>query len=164
MVTSKLRVLILTALTAAICVVGSTIKVPGFITTAALDSAPAFLSVVYLSPIYSGFAALLGHFATALTSGFPLGIFHILIAAEMFAIVTVFNILHKKGFSIVKWLFLVLTNGLISPIPFYFIISPQFYFASLPSLLIATIINVVVVILIMPVLNKILRQWKVLNL
>lgn len=100
----------------------------------------------------------------ALTSGFPLGIFHILIAAEMFAIVTVFNILHKKGFSIVKWLFLVLTNGLISPMPFYFIISPQFYFASLPSLLIATIINVVVVILIMPVLNKILRQWKVLNL
>lgn len=63
MVSSKLRVLILTALTAAICVVGSAIKVPGFITTAALDSAPAFLSVVYLSPIYSGFAALLGHFA-----------------------------------------------------------------------------------------------------
>lgn len=53
---SKLRMITLTALTVAICVIGSFIKVPGFITTAALDSAPAFLSVLFLPPAFSGVA------------------------------------------------------------------------------------------------------------
>lgn len=70
----KLRKWILTAMVAAICAVGAMIKVPTFISTAALDSAPAFLGVVFLSPILAGGAAgLIGHFITALTSGFPLG-------------------------------------------------------------------------------------------
>ncbi|RUL57009.1 ECF transporter S component [Lysinibacillus antri] len=158
---SKLKLMTLTALIAALCVIGSFIKVPGFITTAALDSAPAFLSVAFLPPIFSGVAGALGHLATALTSGFPLGPFHFLIAAEMFIIVFFFNILHKNGFTMFKWVFLVVANGILSPFPFYFIISPAFYLSALPSLLVATIINVIIVIVVMPMLSKVLSNRKV---
>lgn len=161
---NQLKIMVLTALTAAICVIGSLIKVPGFITTAALDSAPAFLSVIFLPPLYSGIAGGLGHLATALTSGFPLGPFHLLIAIEMFIIVLLFNLLHKKGLKLLKWIFLIVANGVLSPLPFYFIISPEFYVASFPSLIVATIINVVVVMVLMPVLGKIVLHRKATNL
>lgn len=158
---NKLRIMILTALTAAICVVGSFIKVPGFITTAALDSAPAFLSVVFLPPVFSGIAGGLGHLATALTSGFPLGPLHLLIAGEMFLIVYAFNLLNRKGFHIFKWVFLIIANGVLSPLPFYFIVSSEFYFGALPSLVIAAAINVIVAIIIMPILSKVWNHREV---
>lgn len=154
----KLTTYVLTALIAAICVIGNFIKIPGPITTAALDSAPALLSVAFLPPLFSGITAALGHIATGLTSGMPLGVFHVLIAAEMFAILYVFNVLHRKGFSVLKWLFVIVANGIISPLPFYFLISPAFYAASVPSLLVATSINVAVAIVAMPVLQKVIAR------
>jgi len=160
---SKLRMITLTALTVAICVIGSFIKVPGFITTAALDSAPAFLSVLFLPPAFSGIVGGLGHLATSFTSGFPFGPFHIMIAIEMFIMVYIFNVLHRKGYSIIKWVFLVITNAIILPFPFYFIMSPAFYFAALPSLLIATIINVIIVMIVMPILSKVFNHKEVMN-
>lgn len=163
MTTSALRLMILTALVAAICVIGSFIKVPGFITTAALDSAPAFISVAFLPPLYSGFAASLGHLATALTSGFPSGPFHILIAFEMLIITYVFNVLHKKGFKIMKWVVLIVGNGVLSAIPFYFLISPAFFIGAVPSLLIATIINAVITMIALPVMEKVFSGRKVSN-
>ena len=131
----KLRLMILTALVAGLCVIGSFIKVPGFITTAALDSAPALLSVLFLPPIFSGFAGAIGHLATGLTSGMPLGIFHAIIAVEMFILVYVFNILHRKNFHLIKWLFVIIGNGIIAPIPFYFLIitSVLFWFDTIIS-------------------------------
>lgn len=45
---TKLRFIILTALIAAMCAIGSFIKIPvGVVTTAALDSAPAFISAIF---------------------------------------------------------------------------------------------------------------------
>lgn len=154
----KLRLLILTALVSGLCVIGSFIKVPGFITTAALDSAPAFLSVLFLPPLYSGFAAGIGHIATGLVSGMPLGAFHALIAVEMFVLVLLFNVLHKKGYNVLKWVFLLIGNGVISPLPFYFLVSPAFYIGSVPSLLIATAINIAIVMLVMPVLKQVVQK------
>ena len=92
----KLMKLTLTAMVAAICAVGAVIKIPTFITTAALDSAPALLSVVFLSPVLAGIAGVIGHFITALTTGFPLGPLHLIIAVEMFIVVWVFGVMHKK--------------------------------------------------------------------
>lgn len=152
----KLRIYTLTAMIAAICVVGSMVKIPTTATsTAALDSAPAFLSVVFLPPLFAGIAGLLGHFATALTSGFLLGPFHIIIAAEMFIVVFIFGWLHKKGMHILKWIFALVGNGILAPLPFYFLISPAFYVASVPGLLVATAINLVIVAVVMPVLSKV---------
>lgn len=160
---NNLRFITLTALIAAICVIGSFIKVPGFITTAALDSAPAFISVAFLPPLFSGIAASLGHLASALTSGFPSGPLHLIIAIEMFIIVYIFNVLHKKGLNIIKWLFLIVANGVLSALPFYFLISPAFFIGAVPNLLIATIINAVISMVAMPIVAKVFNQRKVSN-
>lgn len=163
---NKLQTLVLTALVAAICVIGSYIKVPfpAPINTAALDSAPAFVSVAFLPPIYSGFAGLIGHFATGLTSGFPLGPFHLLIAIEMFIIVYCFNVLHQNGFHIIKWIFLVLSNGILSPLPFYFIMSPAYYISIVPILLVASILNALIAFIFIPIISNLYSKRKVRNL
>lgn len=151
----KLRKLILTAMVAAICAVGAMIKVPTFISTAALDSAPAFLGVVFLSPILAGAAGLIGHFITALTSGFPLGPLHIIIAVEMLIVVWVFGMMHKKGMHFWKWPVALVLNGIVAPLPFYFIISPAFFWGALGSILMATVINLIIVAVVMPILSKV---------
>lgn len=151
----KLRKLILTAMVAAICAVGAMIKVPAFISTAALDSAPAFLGVVFLSPILAGVAGLIGHFITALTSGFPLGPLHIIIAVEMLIVVWVFGEMDKKGMHFWKWPVALVLNGIVAPLPFYFIISPAFFWGALGSILMATVINLIIVAVVMPVLSKV---------
>lgn len=161
---SKLKLMILTALVAAICVIGSFIKVPGFMTTAALDSAPAFISVAFLPPLFSGVAGALGHLATALTSGFPLGPFHLIIAVEMLIIISIFNILHKKGYKFVKWIFLILGNGVFAGLPFYFLISPAFFIGAVPSLVIGTVINAMITALALPVMEKVISERKVSNI
>lgn len=156
---TKLRLIILTALIASICVIGSFIKVPvGIVGTAALDSAPALISAIFLPPVFAGAAGALGHIATGLTSGFPLGILHLLIAVEMFIIVAVFAMMHQKGQHILKWIFVIVANGVIAPIPFYFIISPAFYIGSIASLTIATAVNCVIAIIVMPVLKKVVQR------
>ena len=131
------------------------IKVPTFISTAALDSAPAFLAVVFLSPILAGAAGLIGHFITALTSGFPLGPLHIIIAVEMLIVVWVFGVMHKKGMHFWKWPVALVLNGIIAPLPFYFIISPAFFWGVLGSILMATVINLIIVAVVMPILSKV---------
>ncbi|MGR6905272.1 ECF transporter S component [Lysinibacillus sp. BSL11] len=151
----KLRKLVLTAMVAAICAVGAMIKVPTFISTAALDSAPAFLGVVFLSPILAGIAGLIGHFITALTSGFPLGPLHIIIAVEMLSVVWVFGVMHKKGMHFWKWPVALVLNGIVAPLPFYFIISPAFFWGALGSILMATVINLIIVAVVMPILSKV---------
>lgn len=151
----KLMNLTLTAMVAAICAIGAVIKVPSFVSTAALDSAPAFLSVVFLSPVFAGVAGMIGHFITALTSGFPLGPLHIIIALEMFVVVWIFGVMHKKGLNLWKWPVALVLNGIIAPLPFYFIISPAFFLGALPSLFMATLINLVIVAVAMPVISKV---------
>lgn len=156
----KLRYLLLSALIAAICVIGSYIKVPGFITSAALDSAPAFLSAFFLPPLYAGAVGAIGHLATAITSGMPLGPFHLLIAVEMFVILFIFAKLHQHHFKWTKWPFLIVANGILAPLPFCFLISPAFYIGSLPSLVVATVINVVIVMACVPVMSRVKKYLK----
>jgi len=151
----KLMKWILTAMVAAICAVGAAIKVPAFISTAALDSAPAFLGVVFLSPLLAGVAGLIGHFISALTAGFPLGPLHAIIAVEMFIVVWIFGVMHKKGMHFWKWPVALVLNGIVAPLPFYFIISPAFFWGALSSIFIATAINLIIVAVVMPILSKV---------
>ncbi|ACA40003.1 ECF transporter S component [Lysinibacillus sp. fkY74-1] len=146
---------ILTAMVAAICAVGAAIKVPAFISTAALDSAPAFLGVVFLSPLLAGIGGFIGHFISALTAGFPLGPLHVIIAVEMFIVVWIFGIMHKKGMHFWKWPVALVLNGIVAPLPFYFIISPAFFWGALGSIFIATAINLIIVAVVMPILSKV---------
>jgi riboflavin transporter len=73
------RLAIFTALSAA----GSLIKIPSLIGSLAFDAAPGFLVALLFGPIEGALVAGLGHIATAVVSGFPLGILHLPIAVGM---------------------------------------------------------------------------------
>lgn len=156
MTKANLRYLVLTALLAALCAIGGLVKIPVSATaSAALDSAPALLAAFVLPPIYAGFTGTLGHIATAVSSGMPLGPLHVIIALEMFVIILVFAYLHRKGFDKIKWLWTLVANGVLATLPFYFLISPAFFIAAVPNLLLATAINIVVAWLCAPLLQRV---------
>ncbi|MEG0449289.1 MAG: ECF transporter S component [Lysinibacillus sp.] len=150
----KLTLLTLTAMVAAICAVGAVIKVPSPVTSSALDSAPAFLSVVFLPPVFAGIAGMIGHLVSAFSTGFLFGPLHIIIAVEMFLVVWIFGVMHKKGMHVLKWPVALLLNGVVAPIPFYFLISAEFYWGAIVGLSVTTFVNLVIVAVVMPVLSK----------
>lgn len=89
----KTKKLVLTALFIALCFIGANIKVMGSI---AFDSMPAFLAAMILGPVYGAIVGALGHFLTALTSGFPLTLpVHLITMAAMALTMAVFSIIYK---------------------------------------------------------------------
>lgn len=150
----KVRTIVLTALFAALCAVGGFIKIPSGVGSLALDTVPALLSASFLPPIFVGIASMTGHIASAMYAGFPLGPFHILIAFEMLVILYVFTRLHKAGRHSWKWIFFIIANGLLAPLPFYFLVSPAFFIGAVPAILLATFLNAVVAAVVMPALSK----------
>lgn len=150
----KLRKMTLTALFAALCAVGGFIKIPSGVGSLALDTVPALLAASFLPPVFVGAASMTGHLASAMYAGFPLGPFHILIAIEMMIILYGFARLHKAGRHTSKWVFFIIANGLLAPLPFYFLVSPAFFVGAVPAILLATVVNALVAAVIMPVLVK----------
>lgn len=116
------------------------------------------MASAFLPPIYAGMTALIGHSASALYAGFPLGPFHLLIALEMLAIIYVFARLHQAKYQVSKWVFFIVANGLLAPLPFYFLISPSFYVGIVPGILIATIFNAVIAAVVLPVVQNVWRE------
>lgn len=151
------RKLTLTALFAALCVIGGYIKIPSGIGSLALDTVPALLAASFLPPVFVGFASMTGHLASAMYAGFPLGPLHVVIAIEMFIILYVFSRMHRAGRHVWKWVFFIVANGVLALIPFYFIVSPAFFVAALPSILLATVLNAAVVITVQPALAKVAK-------
>lgn len=150
----KVKHLTLAAMFAALSAIGGLLKIPLGIGSTALDSAPALVAVAFLSPVLAGVAALLGHIASALYAGFPLGPFHLLVAVEMLVIVYVFARMHKANLHLSKWIFFVIANGLLAPLPFYFLLSPAFFIGIVPGILIATVFNAVIAAVVLPVLKN----------
>lgn len=150
----KVRILTLTAMIATLCAIGALVKLPVGIGSAALDAVPALVSVAILPPLFSGMAASIGHIVSALSVGMPLGPFHVLIAAEMFVILWGFAMLHRSGKHVWKWIFFVLANGVVAPVPFYFLIAPAFFFAAVPPLFLASCINAGISIMLLPLLER----------
>ena len=153
----NVRLITVTAMIATLCAIGALVKLPVGIGSAALDAVPALVSVAMLPPLFSGIAASIGHLVSALSIGMPFGPFHALIAVEMFGILWVFAILHQKGWLKWKWLFFVLANGVIAPLPFYFLISPEFFYGAVPSLLLASCLNAGIAFLVEPVVKRLYK-------
>ena len=151
----QLKRLTLTALFVAMCAVGGLIKIPSAVGSLALDTVPALVSAAFLPPVFSGAASMLGHLASAMYVGFPLGPFHAIIALEMFVIIILFARMHQAGSRLLKWGFFVIANGLLAPLPFYFLVSPAFFLGILPSILVATILNAVVAAVVLPTLQRV---------
>lgn len=146
--------LTLAAMFAALCAIGGLFKIPLGMTSTALDSTPALVSAVFLPPMIAGIVAFIGHIVSALSGGFPLGPFHLLIAGEMLLVIYIFTRLHQANFRIAKWLFFIIANGLLAPLPFYLLISPAFFIGAVPGIFIATIFNAVIAAIILPFLKN----------
>ena len=154
----NVRLITITAMIATLCAIGALVKLPVGIGSAALDAVPALVSVAILPPVFSGIAASIGHLVSALSIGMPFGPFHVLIAGEMLVIVWIFGVLHQKGLHKWKWLFFILANGVIAPVPFYFLISPAFFYVSVPSLLLASCVNAGIAFLLAPVVGRLYKR------
>lgn len=96
----------------ALSAVGALIKISG---TIALDSMPGFFAALFLGPSAGAIVGGLGHFLTALTSGFPLSLpMHLFLMLLMGFVIYVFGITYKKFGSIPAFVVGVILNGPIS--------------------------------------------------
>ncbi|ANU22385.1 ECF transporter S component [Planococcus donghaensis] len=151
MTTKKLA---LAALFISLSAIGGMIKIPLGIASIALDATPALVAVLFFSAPLVGTIAAFGHLISALFGGMPLGPFHVIIAIEMWAVVWLFAKLHHAGKHWLKWLAFIIGNGVVAAIPFYFLLSPAFFYAAVPALLIASLINAAVAALLLPYVVK----------
>lgn len=111
--------LVYCAMLIAISAIGAMIKISG---TIAFDSMPGFFAALFLSPLLGGVVAGIGHFLTALTSGFPMTLpMHILMMVEMAAVAYFFGVIYKKTNGILACIAGIILNG-----PVILFISSQF--------------------------------------
>lgn len=90
----EIKAIVLTALFIAISFIGANIKVMGSI---AFDSMPGFLGTLVLGPMYGALIGAIGHFLTALVSGFPLSFpVHVVIMINMAVTMAVFGVVYRK--------------------------------------------------------------------
>lgn len=132
----------ITAMFIALSVALSFVKINGSI---ALDALPAFAGAALLGPIFGGVIAVLGHFATAATSGFNLGYdTHFVIAISMFIAAFGFGLIIKAKYlytDVIAIIFAIAMNML--PLLYVGIrIDFGLAWALTPSLLLAATVNV----------------------
>ncbi|MGD6848143.1 MULTISPECIES: ECF transporter S component [Rossellomorea] len=151
---SNLRTLLLLSLFMAFSAIGGMVKIPAVIGTIALDSMPALLIASLYNRRWGAIVAGGGHLLSSLYVGFPLGPFHVLIAIEMAFFVWVFGYVFAKGKRVLAAILFFIGNGLLAGIPFIFILNPSFYYAIIPSLLIASFINLTVAHFLYPPLHS----------
>ncbi|MDQ0218586.1 ECF transporter S component [Peribacillus cavernae] len=142
----------------ALSAAGAFIKIPALIGSVALDSFPALLAAVLLGPASGAVIAGAGHIVSAILGGMPLGPFHFLIMFEMAILAWGYGTLYLAGKRMSAAVLFLIGNVLIAPLPFVFLISPQFYMAMLPSLLAASVINLVIAHLLAPRLTPIIEK------
>ncbi len=150
------RISIFTALT----VVGSLLKIPSPVGSLAFDSAPGFFAALFFGPFEGALVSGLGHLATAVVSGFPLGILHLPIAIGMALAGAAIGFLNKLSktwgfvpallvgvvintvlvFPLVPWLPVVLGATTVADINIGWAIAVGF----VPFLVIAATLNAVV--------------------
>jgi len=160
--------LVLAALFIALSFIGANLRI---FSSIAFDSLPAFLAALLLGPFYGAVIGFVGHFLTALLSGFPLSIpLHIVIAMSMAITMLGFGFTHKalkKKMQAAKSLIITGIIGVLlnAPISLGFSIGALALMAGMeialglialfPFLLLASIVNVVLSIILFKSLEKV---------
>ncbi|NRD79321.1 ECF transporter S component [Bacillus sp. BRMEA1] len=144
------------AMLIALSAVGASIKIPSPVGSIALDSFPAIMAAAILGGGSGAVVGSLGHLVSAELAGFPLGAMHFLIAAEMAVLVWLFGIIYKRNQKLLAAVIFVLGNGLLAPLPFILLINKEFYIATVPFLLVASVINVVLALVVIPKMKSII--------
>lgn len=124
------------------------IKISGSI---ALDSVPAFLALFVFKDYKAGFIGAIAHMLSAASAGFPLGLpTHLIVALIMFIMLVVAQYLLKKTNLVVTIIFILLINGIVSPLSAFVVAIPfssAAYLSLVSLLLIATAINLVIALI-----------------
>ena len=152
---NRVRSLCILIMFISLAIIGSMIKLPTAIGSIALDSASAIIAAAILGARCGAVVAGIGHLSSAFLAGFPLGLFHVLIAGEMGIIVYIFGLLYWKNWKNTAFSLFFAANAFIAPIPFIFLMGVPFVVSILPSLISGAIINLVVSIIIIPTLLRI---------
>ncbi|USK75004.1 ECF transporter S component [Peribacillus frigoritolerans] len=142
----------------ALSAIGAMIKIPSPIGSIALDSFPALLAAVILGPVSGAIVAGLGHIISAFIGGMTLGPFHFLIMVEMAVLTWMFSILYINGKKVGAFFLFFISNAFVLAMPFAFLISPGFYTLLVPGLTVATAVNVVLAVLLLPRLEPVLKK------
>ena len=128
------------------------------LTTLAFDSLPGFVAAALFGPLVGGIVGALGHLFTALYSGFPFGVVaHLIVMATMFITMFVFGLIYRKGFKIPAAITALVVNGPISLIPFIFLFGWGMVVTMVLGLTIASAVNIVLAMIIIPILQKALK-------
>lgn len=152
------------ALLVALAFVGANFKILGSI---ALDSLPAFLAALLLGPFWGAAVGAIGHFLTALTSGFPFGLpAHLMIAVMMALTMAAFYgiaaLLQKRlpqiAAQIIAAVAAVIINGPLEILALFPLLGPvmgkEALIALIPVLSMAAAVNVAASILIYQILPR----------
>lgn len=154
---TRLKALSLVALFAALSVIGSMIKIPSPYGTVALDSCPAFVAALFISPAAGAWVGFFGHLLTSLNTGFPLSVpIHLFIALQMAAICWFSGFVAAKGRLLLALVLAVVLNGVAAPAMFILFdgFGIAFFLTMLLPLLLGSLINVVLAGLIVKVLRR----------
>lgn len=142
----KNKKMILIALFIAISYIGALIKLPGSMSTIALDSFAGYLGGLILGSVYGAFIAMFAHLVVSMTAGFPLSlVVHIIISLMMFISVFAYSKLSKKYSIFIGSIVGIILNGVIMPLalmifPF---MDRGFLISLIPILTIASVTNII---------------------
>ncbi|QPA29884.1 ECF transporter S component [Thermaerobacillus caldiproteolyticus] len=135
-------------------VIGSLLKLPTGLGSVALDSAPALVAAALFGRNNGALVAAVGHLSAAFFAGFPLGVFHLLVAIEMGLLVYGFGWLFQHHWKKAAYIFFFIGNAFLAPLPFIFFMGSAFVMALFPSLIMGTMANVLVSFAVIPSLVK----------
>jgi uncharacterized membrane protein len=152
----KTKNLILCALFIGLSVALSYVVLPSPTGTIAFDSLPGFVAGAVLGPVYGGVVGLLGHLATSLKVGFPLGLLsHLIIGGFMFLATYVFGYFYRINQKKFGTGLAILINGVFSLVPFGFMIGWGFVLGMVVPLLVASAANVFIALFVSKYVEKV---------
>ncbi len=140
---SRLRNIVIMALSIALAAAGAFIKIPSPVGTVALDSWPGYACAVLIGPS-GAWVAFAGHLASGLTSGFPLGLsLHVIVAVQMGLCALGFRWATRRFGSLAGIVVAIVLNGLAAPLALIPWIGRPMAVALLVPLTSAAVVNVI---------------------
>ncbi|MGC5328004.1 ECF transporter S component [Brevibacillus sp. SYSU BS000544] len=116
---SHIKMISILAMFIALSFVGSMLKLPSPIGTVALDSFPAFVAAILVSPLAGAIVGFFGHILTSLNVGFPLSIpIHLFIALQMAGVSYVTGYVCRRVNLVLGLILGTFLNGVIVPAMF----------------------------------------------
>src|SRR5699024_7290692 len=132
------------ALFIALSVIGGLITLPSPVGSIALDSFPALIAAVWIGNNSGAIVGTVCHLLSALLGGFVLLLYHSMIDISIVIIVCIFGQLYQSFKPIIPNTIFIINIGFIMPLPFIFIMEFPFFLGILPSLVTATVLNLII--------------------